>query len=717
MLRLYVLAEGVSAVLLLLGAIFWLGLAFDWLVEPSPLLRGLLWMVAIIATGGIAYRYLFSRFTKPISDSSLALLVERKYPTFDESLVTTVEASHDHSTEHVGNLALLRRTSEVAEQGVRNLGLMSIFRPQPLAWKAAGAAVLWLMIFLCANSGSEVFAHYLDRLRLSEQLYPRRVHLVAKGFEELDGRQVVRVARDDRFELEVLASLGEGHVAPERAEIRYRLPDGRRGQDDMIQVGEALPGRDEAQLFRYTFQNVSSDLQFDIVGGDDRIRDLWLKVVERPRVTQIVFDLMYPDYLDRAPQNSEASDRIEIPEGTFSHCHVTTSKPLQSMRVYDPASQREIPTSVSTTDPTHADFELEPSSEDQILLITVTDQYGIENRDPYRLVVSVVPDSPPEVNVGLAGIGTAITPQANIPWKGIVSDEYGLNELWYEIQIDSAVPQRRDLQDTYRNRLKFGRLPPLDLAENDTATGRPRIELNPGNQLALSMHASDYYDLTNEPHVGRSQRYLLDVVTESELRSLLEKRELSLRQRFESIFEKMEATRELLGRIEIGAYDQMPQDEAVHSIQRDRLRVGGCGQNAAQLSHETLSVAEGFEGIVTELVNNRIDTEELKERLSANIAEPLRQISEDLLPGFEETSKLLEATFATKSDQQELYRRAILESDEIVDSMKRVLDRMLELESYNELVALLRKIVDEQKQLQEQTKEERRERLRNILGQ
>jgi len=40
---------------------------------------------------------------------------------------------------------------------------------------------------------------------------------------------------------------------------------------------------------------------------------------------------------------------------------------------------------------------------------------------------------------------------------------------------------------------------------------------------------------------------------------------------------------------------------------------------------------------------------------------------------------------------------------------------MLELESYNELVELLRGIVAEQKQLEEKTKQQRREKLRRLL--
>jgi hypothetical protein len=47
--------------------------------------------------------------------------------------------------------------------------------------------------------------------------------------------------------------------------------------------------------------------------------------------------------------------------------------------------------------------------------------------------------------------------------------------------------------------------------------------------------------------------------------------------------------------------------------------------------------------------------------------------------------------------------------------MKAVLDRMLELESYNELVELLRGIVSDQEQIKQRTQQQQREKLRGLL--
>jgi hypothetical protein len=231
--------------------------------------------------------------------------------------------------------------------------------------------------------------------------------------------------------------------------------------------------------------------------------------------------------------------------------------------------------------------------------------------------------------------------------------------------------------------------------------------------------AQDAYDLEQEPHVGSSQRFLLDVVTDSELRALLEKRELSLRQRFEAIHEKMISTRDLITRIELNPLGEdgtkLSDEELATLRERDNLRIAGIDQNVTQSSYETFGIAEGFEDIVTELVNNRIDTEELTQRLGRDIAEPLRAVAGELMPELQKRVQLLPQALTGGDGAEKRLADAVIQADLVVDAMQKVLDRMLELENYNELVELLRTIVDEQKQLNEETKVRHREKLRSLL--
>jgi hypothetical protein len=52
----------------------------------------------------------------------------------------------------------------------------------------------------------------------------------------------------------------------------------------------------------------------------------------------------------------------------------------------------------------------------------------------------------------------------------------------------------------------------------------------------------------------------------------------------------------------------------------------------------------------------------------------------------------------------------------VLVEMQQILDRMLELESYNEVVGLLRGIIEDQETLNERTKQQQSERIQELFG-
>jgi hypothetical protein len=796
--RLYALLEGVAVLLLLLGMAFWLALAVDWLLEPSREMRIMMWGVVLVASLWIAVQLLFRRVFARLPKSGIALVLERQFPQLQESLVTTVEfaekgaaekgaggermahrsghaaeptvkSSRDFNGESASSPELfrpvmLRQTSQLAAKQIARIPLRRVLRIRPLAWKGLAAVCMVLSIAGFAAAYHDQFDFWLQRLQLDEAPWPRRVQLEVFGFETLEGGQrIALVARDDDYVLHVQASIIEGHELPETVEIRYRLADGRRGRDTMTRVGEALPGRDPAQRYRYQFKHVVSDLDFEILGGDDRVENLHLRVVERPQVVLLSVGVEYPAYLQREPRSIEVGGRLELPEGASATCRVEVSKPLQSVHIDTPDNLSVAPGDASdaSTPQRSIDVEVSPPGEesrlhrrgefhfqlddvrqDRVLLITMRDEDGIENREPYRLLVAVIHDEVPDVAVGLRGIGSAVTSQATLPFSGQITDEYGLERVWFEYRLDQGAPGQREMQLSHPGSRQFSKLEPLDLAETDPATVRPLLELKPGQKLSLSIRARDAYDLLDQPHLGASQQFLLDVVTPSELRAILEKQELTLRQRFEAIYEKLAFSRDLLDRIEgiessatrardtaAGETPSSQGEPAEHGVNKrtstpistrrrreaNRLRVMSVLQNVTQLAYETLGVADGFEDIVAELVNNRINTRELTQRLQQQIAIPLQAIGGQQMPVLETQLQTFQAALDESVFPMSRLREARKQTDAVLVAMKGVLDRMLELESYNEIVKLLRGIIAEQQQLSDETKAKQRTRLRGLL--
>jgi hypothetical protein len=706
-----------------MGGLFWLGLWLDWSLEPSVAVRLVL---VVLVAGGLAaacYWVLLRRLAVPITDRNLALLLERHNPELGDHLATAVSLAEDDRRWREYNLQLVRQTDAASVAAVQQIDVGQLFDYRPLWRRVAGAAVVLLSIVLFAIVASDAFGTWLQRLALAEERWPRSTRLEVVGFERDDsGRRVATIARDDDFELTVRADLSGEHTAPERVAIRFRLPDGRRGRDYLTRVGRADPSRDAFQTYRYNFKNVRSDLVLDIRGGDDQVRGLKLRVVDRPELVSIAVDCAYPGYLNRPPQTLAATSGMRIPVGTSLVVRAGASKRLTEV-VADSQLRDTSSTASYTNQPVgEVEFDYGQLIADDTLLIHLRDIDGIASRVPYRLSLSATPDELPQVAVNLQGIGTAVTPDARIPFAGEVTDDYGLRSVWFEIGIDKNEPRQMPLADDDRGnrpagRTKFDDLGAIDL--RTSATDGVPIAVKPGQQLSLAVAADDHCDLGETPRVGTSQRFLLDVVTPADLLLLVERRELGYRQRFEAIYEKVTDTRSMLARIDFSAPTETDEAVAKDAQQRAltlrRLRVAGAEQNVTQAADEVLSVAEGFDNLHDQLVNNRIENRELKDRLKQEIALPLHEISQT---GMRDLRAQLKSVHDIIADDQAASTRiatAIAKTDKVLADMQQVLQRMLELETYNEVVALLRGIISDQDDLNERTKQQRQEGLRDLL--
>jgi hypothetical protein len=397
---------------------------------------------------------------------------------------------------------------------------------------------------------------------------------------------------------------------------------------------------------------------------------------------------------------------------------------LREVAVQDRDLQsREVVSLQTAKDRTLFEYPAGEITDDRLLLFVLEDEDGIQNQQPYRLSLSMTPDEAPRVAVALSGVGTAITPLARIPLRGEITDDYGLAQAWFQYRVDEEEPSREDLAAGAAGQEKW----PVDAAL-DARAFPESMRLAPGQRMILEVQATDRYDLTGEPHVGASQRFTLDVVTPEELRAILEGRELLLRQRFEVIYNELVDTRDILARIEFApstgespeaaAPPESPASAAPGDasgeetdVARRRLRVVRAVQNVERGAFETLGVATGFDEIREELVNNRIENDQVLRRLKDEIADPLRKIGRESMPRLKTQLDQANALTSDVMAGPPAVEQAIELADGVLVEMRQVLDKMLELESYNEVIEMLRAILEEQQRLHDATQQRRLERL------
>ncbi len=734
--RWYVWVEGLTMAAAWLGAAFWLSLGIDWFFEPPAAVRGVLLGAIGLGLLSVLFYLIGRRAFVRLSDSNMATLLERRFPQLDDGLLTAVLLTGHETDPEECNPVMLARTCREASNRIGGIRLGEVFNPAPLMRSSIAAVLLLASVaafvaFLPAASG--VWAR--RALLFRDELWPRKSCLTVEGFvcPEPDrcDNGVVKVARGADFELIAKADTSY-EIIPKTVQIRYRTR-GRKNKT-MSREGTADPAKDPFQVYSYAIRGILTPIRFDLIGGDARIRNLQIEVVDSPTVAEMWLDCEYPPYTERLPRTLPVSGVMQVPQGTKVTIRARANKEITGVQI-DTVTEEDLqPAKVLEWKSPVRDFRhtIPSLDRDTTLLFTLSDTDGITAREPVRLSLVTVVDAAPEVSARLDGIGQAITPVATIPVVGRITDDWAVADVWFETMINDEKPARHPVAYP-RVTASTGKPPDLP---PDTALEVDRLGLVPGQKLLVSVKASDYYNLGEDkrPNVGASERWLLDVVTAEQLRAMLEARELVLRQRLEAILEEVTETRDLLLRLDFGdkkvdnnkeggvggepGDEPGDEPEAVSPMQqlsRRTLRVQRALTNARKTTHETQGVADAFDNIRKQLINNRIDTEELKIRLAEGIVAPLNRIAGEMFPELERRLVGLQKILDDKQlgpQQAELARQ---QADEILLAMRKVLDRIIELEDFNEAVELLRTIIKLQGQLDEQTKQRHKQKLRELL--
>ncbi len=701
MIRAYVWADGAAAAGILIAAAFWCGLAIDWFFEPPAWARALILLAAVGLFAGVMLARTVLRLRTPLSNSNMAMLLERRFLRLDDSLLTAVELSGDLPPESEGfSAAMLADTCRRAEKRLAGLPLDEVINRTPLRRLIAAAGLLLFSVIVFAAVTPQSFGVWARRsLLFSDELWPRKTHLTVEGFA--DG--VRKVARGTDVEIVALADCGKPLV-PKTVEVRYRSEGGSRRRAAMNREGDAVGSGDAWQRYSYTFRGVLAPIEFDIRGGDVQLGGLRLVVVESPAVEELTLSCVYPAYMNQSPRRLPVISAVmEIPYGTRITVHGRAGKELAQVSVDESAAGRQKERAVievSAADRRCFNYDLGAVSEDREISVNLVDTDGIKSRHPLRLALAVKADEPPELPVSLRGIGAAVTPRARLPVEGRASDDYGIARLWFEFAVDNSAPGKVELAEPQGNPTE------IELKADKTALELGDLGLAAGQKMLVALKAADRFDLGDKPNEGSSQRWLLDVVTPARLLTMLQARELMLRQRFEAIIEEVTETRDSLVHIDFNKNE----DAAVRELRCDRA-VQNCLKNAEEAS----SAARGFDDIRMQLINNRIDTEEMLARLQAGIVEPLDRIADKMFPRAEGLLRSLRESPADAETGPQRRDAAKAQMDAILSEMKEVLARMMQLEDYSQAVAILRSIIDEQKKLGRRVEERQKAKLHELL--
>ena len=279
-----------------------------------------------------------------------------------------------------------------------------------------------------------------------------------------------------------------------------------------------------------------------------------------------------------------------------------------------------------------------------------------------------------------------------------------------------------------------------------------------GSSVSVVGEAFDRYDI-GDAHAKSSEMIRLNVVTPDQLMSLLERRELELRGRLEQTVSELRQMRQTYDGIRLDldeqaaeASDQTTPDpansngdsensegasqptdadsvgldlndgelsatatESQRMLQIIRLRIQQSGLQTSKTRDELLGIVATLTDIVDEMTNNRIDTPDRQMRLIDQIQSPLSAIISDPLDRLTGRIVDCEQQLSRPRQASQTAVEVIALTDETISGLTAILDKMLDLESFNELLDLVRGLIDDQDQLLDDTKTERKKKVLDLF--
>lgn len=702
--RRWIWVESLARLGLAAAVFFWTSLALDWGIEPPAWVRitmlalGLCGLTWVIATS------LLGRLFTPLTDAALALVVERTHPRCGDSLSTAIELADTPRADV--DPELVRRTTADALAMLGEIRSPAIFRRRRLALQAlAGALAMATVVGLAAARPAMAGLWARRMLALTDEPWPRRVRLEVEGFTA----GVRTVARGSDVDLVVHASAAGG--PPDLVELRTLGPDGWRTE----RMGLRGAADAESRSFGHVIRTAVADTELEIRGGDARLAGLRLRVVDPPDVADVAIDFQPPAYLGGDERRMAAARVVRVPRGSRVRLTCTATKPLSAARLVltsaapaaaEPATLAELKNDDAAERRTIS-AEIAALDADAGVELELTDTEGLPNREPIRMQLVAVADEPPQLAVALQGVSTAVTPRARLPMEGRLSDDHGLAAA-------AVVCSGRDGGELARRPIDRIRGNPPTVAfaaESPEIVPLESLGLEPGGRLSIVVEAHDTCGLSSGPNVARSDSWTLDVVTPEALRSLLEAREILLRRRFETVIGDLSQARDVLAAPPQPASPPSTAESATDSTRNDAANDDAlaapavrCGEAAARAAGETGEIAAAFRLIRRELEVNGVLTPELESRLAARIAAPLEGLAAVDLPALARDCRGAPpaATLVPRADA-------------VLARMRAVLDTMIELESFNQLVDRLRAVIRTQEDIRAETLEQQKKRGRQIL--
>lgn len=780
-LKRYSVMSGLLLILSVSVGVFWItsGIDSGWFalqrLELPVGIRSIV-LVGILCAGiWLLVQRVLRPLFRPTRDTELALVLERKFPAFQDRLMTTVEGTSGYPDG--GSLVdgMLQRTVDQTADIAQSVTVDEVFDLQPLRKSGWIAGLLALSVAGSAFARPGSLERWWSAFVLCEESYHLRTTKIEAtviaqpgdrrmNFRDANGQMLYLHPRGADLELEFLvpegsSETGEPWVVPERVRVDVIRADGSRSR--------AYVSSTTDRRFRFILTRLQESVEIEVLAGDYRTPQPWrVEAVTPPAIDTMSVHCRYPDYTD---WNDTAEtvvpvlgSEVSLPMGTAFELTADSNKPLQSVRIVtdffellgDRSSAHLKPQDgyqghlvsaaplvsadgrlisarfrlVLSGESSEAEAEVEVKAEAQSavsdnshlpipsntsLRFFLHDEDDVISGTPESLRIHGIADKPPVVAVRTVGVSNSVTRHAKIPFAGVIQDDYGLVKAGFEFLVDD----RTDWSPrSFENRFSPGQDYDLE-AEGGVGSeyfSVQRGDLTEGQTLAVSIVAVDNCDIP-EAHRTRSEPVVFRIVSNEELLSLLYTREMSLRRRFEEVVQQLEDVRtDLQFHIDV-AKRLESGTPASENHSEDRIAVTTCatraGNNLRRQNNELESIVDSFDEIIQELINNAIPPKQLAENMRRDIVTPLRKVTTGLMVTADHSVSRFRVSAGSGEATSDLIEKASEDVSVVISELRLILESVRDMAELHEVLSDLKNILEEQQRINEETKREQIRRL------
>ena len=115
------------------------------------------------------------------------------------------------------------------------------------------------------------------------------------------------------------------------------------------------------------------------------------------------------------------------------------------------------------------------------------------------------------------------------------------------------------------------------------------------------------------------------------------------------------------------------------------------------------------------MVNNRVDSIDRRERIGEGVRTPLRAVVDGPMTRLREQLAEVLESIEDREVATGKAAEAVDSAEQVLLDLTAVLEKMLDLESYNEILDLFRGLIDDQEKLLEETKQQQKRSVLDLF--